>query len=126
MFIETLGAGSRMGAGEDAEFSYRLLCHRCRLIYSPAPLVQHDNWLDRAEFSGMMKVAVRVDATIFFSYALRLDRLAFIHLLRTAWHLARNKLAIGSTSVGLAYFAMGLALGPKYRLLKPPSLEAST
>jgi glycosyltransferase involved in cell wall biosynthesis len=124
MFIETLGAGSPMGAGEDTEFSYRLLTHRCRLVYSPAPLVEHDNWLDRGQFARMMKFAVRANAAIFCSYALRVDRLAFMTLLRTAWHLARNRLAVGSTTVGLAYFAMGLARGPEYRLLRPPRLEA--
>jgi len=124
MFNESLGSGSPMGTGEDTEFSYRLLWHNCKLVYSPRPLVHHDNWLDRAQFTRMMKVAVRGEAAVFLSYALRLDRFALVHLLRIAWYLARNRLAIGSATAGLAYFAMGLVLGPKYRLMKPPRLEA--
>jgi len=122
LFIESLGPGSAIGTGEDSEFSYRLLWRRCKLVYSPTPLVWHDNWLDRTQFSRMMKVAVRVQAAVFLSYALRFDRLAFMHLLRTAWYVARNKYAIGSAPVGLAYFATGLAMGPKYRFIRPPSL----
>lgn len=124
MFNESLGSGSAMGTGEDTEFSYRLLWHNCKLVYSPGPLVHHDNWLDRTQFTRMMKVAVRGEAAVFLSYALRLDGFALVHLLRVAWYLARNRLAIGSAAAGLAYFAMGLALGPKYRLMKPPRLEA--
>ena len=87
LFIESLGPGSAIGTGEDTEFSYRLLWRRCKLVYSPAPLVWHDNWLDSRQFSTMMKVAVRVQAAVFLSYALRFDRLAARHLLRTAWQL---------------------------------------
>ncbi len=122
MFIESLGSGSVMGTGEDTEFSYRLLWHGCKLVYSPAPLVHHDNWLDRTQFASMMKVAVRGQGAIFLSYALRLDRVALVHLLRLAWRLAGNRLAIGSALAGLTYFAMGLALGPRYLLLKAPRL----
>lgn len=124
LFIESLGAGSSIGSGEDTEFSYRLLWHRCKLVYSPLPLVHHDNWLDRAQFGKMMKFAVQGQAAVFLPYALRFDRLAFIHLLRTVWYVARNKLAIGSVPIGLAYFARGLAAGPKYLLLRPPRLES--
>ncbi|MGH8431815.1 MAG: glycosyltransferase family 2 protein, partial [Solimonas sp.] len=125
LFIESLGAGSSIGSGEDTEFSYRLLWHRCKLVYSPLPLVHHDNWLDRAQFGKMMKFAVLGQAAVFLPYALRFDRLAFIHLLRTVWYVARDKMAIGSVPVGLAYFAMGLAVGPKYLLLRPPRLESA-
>jgi glycosyltransferase involved in cell wall biosynthesis len=124
VFIETLGSGSPMGAGEDTEFSYRLLWHRCKVVYSPRPLVHHDNWVDRSQFTRMMKVSVRGEAAVFLSYALRLDRFALVHLVRTAWHVVGNRLAIGSVTAGLAYFAMGLALGPRYRLMKPPRLQA--
>jgi glycosyltransferase involved in cell wall biosynthesis len=125
LFIESLGPGSAVGTGEDTEFSYRLLWHGCRLIYCPAAVVQHDNWLDRTQFAEMMKVAVRAKAAIFSSYALRWDPLAFSHLLDTAWQLARDRLAIGSSLVGLAYFVSGLSKGPKYRFMQPPRLEFS-
>src|SRR5258705_281704 len=44
MFIESLGPGSRLAHAEDTEFSYRVLWYRCRIIYSPIPMVEHDNW----------------------------------------------------------------------------------
>jgi glycosyltransferase involved in cell wall biosynthesis len=125
MFIESLGAGSPMGAGEDTEFSYRLLWYRYKIVYSPAPLVHHDNWLDHIQFAKMMKFAVRGNAAIFLSYVMRFDRTAFLYLIRTAFYLAQNRLAIGSAITGLQYFAMGLALGPKYRVIKPPKLHAA-
>jgi len=125
LFIESLGAGSAMGTGEDTEFTYRLLWHRCKLVYSPVPLVEHDNWLDRAQFIRMMVIAMRAQAAVFLSYALRFDRLAITHLLRTVWYLARNRLGIGSAGLGLAYFASGLASGLKIRLIRPPRLEPS-
>lgn len=123
MFIEALGPGSRIGTGEDTEFSYRLLWHRCRLVYSPLPLVEHDNWLDRAGFARMMKVAMRVQAAVFGSYMLRLDGLAAAHLARTAWHLAHDRLAVGSASSGLFHFATGLPWAFRFRLTRPPLLE---
>jgi glycosyltransferase involved in cell wall biosynthesis len=122
LFIESLGAGSAMGTGEDTEFTYRLLWHRCKLVYSPVPLVEHDNWLDRAQFTRMMEAAVHGQAAVFLSYALRFDRLAATHLLRTAWYLAGNRLGTGSAATGLAYFATGLASAPRFRLTRPPQL----
>ena len=50
LFNEMLGPGSRIGTGEDTEFSYRLLFNHCRLIYAPQPVVEHDNWMERAQF----------------------------------------------------------------------------
>lgn len=123
MFIEALGPGSRIGTGEDTEFSYRLLWNHCRLIYSPKPLVAHDNWLDPPGFARMMKVAMRVQAAVFGSYALRLDKLAATHLARTAWHLAKNKMAVGSATVGLFHFATGLPWALRFRLTRAPLLN---
>ena len=123
LFIETLGPGSRIGTGEDTEFTYRLLFNRCRLVYSPEPVVEHDNWLTRDAFAHHMKVAMRVQAAVFSSYALRLDSLAATHLLRTAWYLARDTMGIGSAVAGLTAFASGLPLGPVLRLHRPTALQ---
>jgi len=124
LFFESLGPGSKMGAGEDTEFSYRLLWHGCKLVYCPKAVVQHDNWLDREQFAEMMKVAVRAKAAVFLSYALRFDPLAASHLLRPAWHRARDRLAIRSAVIGLGYFVSGLSKGFKYRFVRPPSLKS--
>ncbi len=122
LFNEMLGPGSRIGTGEDTEFSYRLLCGHCRLVYSPHPLVEHDNWMERSQFVHHMKVAMRVQAGVFTAYALRLDRLSVTHLLRTAWYLAGDRMGIGSAAAGLFHFATGLPWGVKLRLTPPPRL----
>jgi glycosyltransferase involved in cell wall biosynthesis len=120
LFLESLGPGSKIGTGEDLEFTYRLLWRRCRLVYSPKPLVEHDNWLDAAAFTRMMKVAVRVQAAVFGAYALRLDMVAATHLARIVWSLVRNRLATGSAGAGLTWFAWGLMSAPRYRVERPP------
>jgi GT2 family glycosyltransferase len=126
LFNEMLGPGSRIGTGEDTEFSFRLLFNHCRLIYSPRPLVEHDNWMERTQFVHHMKVAMRVQAAVFTAYALRFDALSVTHLLRTAWYLAGNRLGIGSAAAGLSHFATGLPWGIKLRLTPPPQLAPPT
>jgi glycosyltransferase involved in cell wall biosynthesis len=126
LFNEMLGPGSRIGTGEDTEFSYRLLVNRCRLIYSPRPVVQHDNWLDRPHFVQMMKVAMRVQAAVFLAFALRGDGLAAAHLLRTTWYLANDRLGIGSAPAGLYYFITGVPWGLKLLLTSPARLASHT
>jgi glycosyltransferase involved in cell wall biosynthesis len=126
LFNEMLGPGSRIGTGEDTEFSYRLLFNHCRLIYSPQPLVEHDNWMERPQFVHHMKVAMRVQAAVFAAYALRFDGLSVTHLLRTAWYLAGNRLGLGSAAAGLFHFATGFPWGVKLRLTAPPQLAPAT
>ena len=124
LFLESLGPGTWLSHADDTEFSYRVLWNRCKLVYSPIPVVQHDKWLDQAQFAELMKGAMRGLALVFLSYALRFDRLAFTQLLRTGYYLARDRMAIGSIPVGLGYFATGLALGPIYRVIRPPRFPA--
>jgi glycosyltransferase involved in cell wall biosynthesis len=125
LFMESLGPGTRLNHAEDTEFSYRVLWYRCKIVYSPIPVVQHDKWLDHQQFGELMKGAMRGIALVFGAYALRFDRVAFQELLKTAYYLMGNKMAIGSVSVGLRYFAEGLTLGPLYRLKRPPALAAT-
>ncbi|MFZ5779480.1 MAG: glycosyltransferase family 2 protein [Pseudomonadota bacterium] len=122
LFNEMLGPGSRIGTGEDTEFAYRLLHRHCRLIYSPAPVVEHDNWMEREQFVRHMKVAMRVQAAVFTAYALRFDGLSATHLSRTAWYLARNRMGIGSATAGLLHFGSGFPWGLKLRVTPPPRL----
>lgn len=126
LFRESLGPGTRIGHAEDTEFSYRVLWNRCRIVYAPTPTVQHDKWLNRAEFSELMRGAVRGLAIVFTSFALRFDGLAFTQLLRTGYYISRNRMSIGSVSRGLASFASGVALGPLYRLVRPLRYQASS
>jgi GT2 family glycosyltransferase len=120
LFNEMLGPGSRIGTGEDTEFSYRLLFNRCRLIYSPEPVVEHDNWMERPQFVHHMKVAMGAQAAVFTAYALRLDLLSVTHLLRMGWYLARDRMGVGSAAVGLFHFATGFPWGLRLRMTPPP------
>jgi glycosyltransferase involved in cell wall biosynthesis len=122
LFEESLGAGTKLNHAEDTEFSFRVLWHRYKIVYTPMALVQHDKWLSRPQFAELMKGAVRGLALVFFSYALRFDRIASVQLLKTGFYLFGNRMAIGSAPVGLMYFAHGLALGPLYRIKQPPRL----
>jgi O-antigen biosynthesis protein len=124
IFLESLGRGTPINEAEDTEFSYRVLWNRCKIVYSPAAVVEHDNWIDLAQFAGMMKTSMRGLGLVFVAYALRFDRLAFVQLLKTGYYLLRNRMAIGSVPVGLYYFAQGLTLGPIYRVIRPPRLAA--
>ena len=119
LFDESLGPGTRLNHAEDTEFSFRVLFHRCKVLYSPVPVVQHDKWLDRAGFADLMKGAMRGVGLVFGAYALRLDSTSFVYLAKMGYRIARNRLAIGSALVGLRYFCEGLALGPVYRMRQP-------
>lgn len=44
-FLEMLGAGTWLHAGEDVEFHYRLLQHHRTLAYQPGILLYHNRWL---------------------------------------------------------------------------------
>ena len=116
LFLKSLGPGTRLNHAEDTEFSFRVLFNRCKVVYTPVPLVQHDKWLDRAGFADLMNGAMRGVALVFLSYSLRFDRVAFVYLMKTAYWLCRDRLGIGSVTIGLRYFCEGLALGPVYRL----------
>ena len=45
LFLEFLGAGTPIKGGEDTDFSFRILRAGARIMYSPAPLAYHDNWM---------------------------------------------------------------------------------
>jgi glycosyltransferase involved in cell wall biosynthesis len=122
LFIESLGAGTRLGHAEDTEFSYRVLSSGCTVVYTPLPVVEHDNWMDRWQFGHLMEGAIRGVTLVFVAYALRFDRFAVRQVARTGYHVLRDRMAIGSVAMGLRYYAEGLALGPIYRLKRPPPL----
>jgi hypothetical protein len=43
--------------------------------------------------------------------------------LRTGYYILRNRMAIGSVPVGMAYFLSGVVLGIVYRVVRPPRLR---
>lgn len=120
LFVESLGAGTKMKSGEDTEFVYRALRHRIRFLYSPEPLVYHDNWMTRGEFAELMRGSVLGGGAVFTKFALALDREAAIHLMRIAYYLLGDKIGVGSVKAGIASFARGVAMGIKYTIERPP------
>jgi len=48
--------------------------NRCKIVYSPVPVVQHDKWLDGPGLAELNKGAVRGLGLVFLAYALRFDR----------------------------------------------------
>jgi len=94
-----------------------------------AKIAEPDELLQLPVFKGVSgtflelnKGAMRGLGLVFLAYALRFDRVAFVQLLKTAYYLLNDRMAIGSVTVGLGYFTEGLALGPLYRLKRPPRL----
>lgn len=122
LFIETLGAGTWMKQGEETEFFYRALRKRTKLVYSPKPLVHHDNWLSREQFAALMQESMLGGTAVFTKFSLMMDKTAFIHLLKTAYYLLGNRLGAGSTIRGLAHFSLGVVMGIKYLFVSPPKL----
>ncbi len=121
MFIESLGAGTRIAQGEDTEFSYRVLWNHCKIVYSPVPVVEHDNWLDRAQFTRHDEdLRSRPGTGVPLLMLCASTASPSWQLLRTAYYLLCDRMAIGSVTKGLFYFAQGLTLGPFYTLLRPP------
>jgi glycosyltransferase involved in cell wall biosynthesis len=125
LYIESLGAGTWMRSGEDAELLQRALRRRARILYTPEPLVYHGKWLDRAAFSRLMLDSMLAYGALLVKFALELDALACAGLLRMPYYLARDRLGIGSRWRGLAVFSLGMLMGAKYRFVPPPRLPAS-
>lgn len=124
LFIETLGAGTWMKAGEDTEFFYRALRKHTKLVYSPRPLVHHDNWLSREQFAVLMQDSILGGTAVFTKFSLKMDRTAFVHLVKTAYHLLGNRLGVGSVAKGLVGFLVGLIMGIKYIVVSPPKFHS--
>jgi GT2 family glycosyltransferase len=120
LFVETLGAGTRMKSGEDTEFVYRALRHHLTLVYSAQPLVYHDNWMTREQFGELMRGSVLGGAAVFTKFSLKFDGGAALYLARTAYYLLGDKIGVGSVKTGLASFMRGLLMGFKYTIERPP------
>ena len=82
-----------------------MLRNNYKVVYSPVPVVEHDKWVNPEEPAYLMKGAMRGIGLVFLAYALRFDRFAFDYVLRMGYHLLRNRLAIGSATIGFWYYA---------------------
>jgi glycosyltransferase involved in cell wall biosynthesis len=122
LFVESLGAGTRMKSGEDTEFVYRALRRRIKFVYAPDPLVYHDNWLSLAEYPALARGYILGGSAVFTKYALHLDGIAFAELARTGYYILRNRLGAGSVPKALGGFLIGCSKGVGYLLVSPPKL----
>lgn len=126
LFIESLGAGTPMKAGEDTELVYRGLRRHLRFAYSPVPLVHHDNWMSLDQFAVLMQASILGGTAVFTEFSLKLDRSAARHLMRTGYYVLRNRIGAGSTAKGLASFSAGMLRGTGYLFTSPPKLDGPT
>lgn len=132
LYIESLGAGTWMCGGEDTDLTYLALRKRIKLMYSPNPLVYHNNWMsmERAEKLDLGFILSAV--AVFTKYSLKMDKVAFSHvLIRIKYILKRivtNLLNLNKDG-GLVqemkrlwWFIIGLIMGFKYIFVPPPKL----
>ena len=126
LFIESLGAGARMKSGEDTEFVYRVLRQRMKLVYAPAALVLHDSWMPMAQYHVLARAYLLGGSAALVKFALHLDRIAAIEVVRTAYHIVRRKKGAGSVPRALGVFLVGCAVGVGYRFASPPKLASSS
>jgi glycosyltransferase involved in cell wall biosynthesis len=124
LFIESLGAGTRMKSGEDTEFVYRALRQRMKFVYAPDALVHHDNWSSEAQYPALARSYILGGAAVFTKFALHMDAIAFTELARTGYYILRNRLGAGSIPTALGDFLIGCASGVGYFLASPPKLPA--
>lgn len=88
LFIESLGAGQPVGAGEDIEFHWRLLRAGCVLLYNPALLVYHNGWLSPTQRAVLQDNYNRSMIAVCTAFALQGERLAWQYLrfrLKSLW-----------------------------------------
>ncbi len=125
LFVESLGAGTAMKSGEDTEFVFRALREHMKLVYAPAALVYHDNWMPMSQYHMLARDYLLGGSAVLSKFALHADKVAFVELLRTAWHIVRHKKAAGSVPRAMASFLTGCVIGIGYRFSAPPTLSAT-
>jgi len=129
LYIESLGAGTWMRAGEDTDLIYRALRKGMKFRYSPIPLVYHDNWMSKEKAADLMLGYMLSAAAVFTKYSLKMDKIAFKHLLERCKDILYK---IGSHLINfnkdgglvpsvkrLWWFIIGLIIGVKYYFVEP-------
>lgn len=94
LFNTGLGAGTWLHSGEDTDFTYRVLHRGHALLYSPKPLVYHDNWKTLAQVGKLDCGYVSGFVTIFGKHALQGDPVARRSLARR-WNELKEDLRDG-------------------------------
>lgn len=133
LYIESLGAGTWMRAGEDTDLIYRALRKRMKILYSPEPLVYHNNWVSKEKGAELELGYILAAVAVFTKFALKMDKVAFYHILDRLREILRR---IGSNLKNfnkdgelifsvkrLFWFAIGLIMGFRYLFIMPTEFE---
>lgn len=133
LYIESLGAGTWMRGGEDTDLIYRALRRHLKFVYSPTPLVYHDNWKTKEQAKTLEFGYILSSAAVFGMYTIKMDKIALFHILENGGILLKrvysnmvnmdNKGGITQAIKGLMWFITGLIIGFKYVFVKPGKLE---
>jgi glycosyltransferase involved in cell wall biosynthesis len=118
LFIESLGAGTAMKAGEDTELIYRALRLHMKFIYSPRTLVYHDNWLTPERFATLLDEYVLAASAVFAKFAAKLDMFAAKHVIHTGYTFFRER-----SRRKLLNHLLGVVVGIRYAFTRTPSLN---
>lgn len=133
LYIESLGAGTWMRAGEDTDLIYRALRKRMKILYSPEPLVYHNNWVSKEKGAELELGYILAAVAVFTKFSLKMDKVAFYHILEKLIEILRR---IGSNLKNfnkdgglifaikrLFWFTIGLIMGFRYLFIMPPEFK---
>ena len=124
-----MGAGTRLKSGEDTDLSYRALRRGLTVLYSPAPLVHHNNWNTMAQAGRMDYGYVLGFTAIFGKFSLMGDGVAFRCLRERFGELItdaresvhwKNWRRLGQTFRKMLLFFPGFAAAVYFRLSGDP------
>lgn len=76
LYNTSMGAGTRLKAGEDTDLTFRALRKGLCLKYSPRPLVYHNNWMTLQRAAKLDLGYVLGFVMVFTKFAVRGDRIA--------------------------------------------------
>jgi glycosyltransferase involved in cell wall biosynthesis len=133
LYIESLGAGTWMRAGEDTDLTYLALRKRIKFLYSPKPLVYHNNWVSKEKGENLELGYILAAVAIFTKYSLKMDKIAISHLLiwiksilkkitHNLLNLNKNRGLVPKMRK-LWWFNVGFIMGLKYIFVTPPKLK---
>jgi GT2 family glycosyltransferase len=129
LYHEWLGAGTPMRGGEDTDFTFRLLRRGARVMYSPRPLVHHDNWMrledSDAQLAGYKKSSAVVFVRFLLGGSLAAGRVLlwiFKSHLKDWWGSVKWKNRKGARHhlSMLCCLTWGTVLGVAFALRRPP------
>jgi glycosyltransferase involved in cell wall biosynthesis len=133
LYIESLGAGTWMRAGEDTDLTYLALRKRIKFLYSPKPLVYHNNWMSKEKGENLELGYILAAVAVFTKYSLKMDKIAISHLLVWIKHILKkitSNLLNLNKDRGLVpemkklwWFNVGFIMGLKYIFVTPPKLK---